>query len=124
MKKVTLILFAVTLGLFTACNQGQKKSDKSTDTEAKAVEQVAKETSQKLSGDYICTAHWNDDLVGKAKMTFDNDSVSLAGIAKTTYRIKGDSLFVDMHQYEMGFVIDGKTLTTTGPAGKVSYTKQ
>jgi len=123
MKKITLILTAIAL-TFTmiSCGGGnsQKKDDKTKKSETKKVTPE----KQTLSGTYVCTAHWNDALIGQAKMVFQNDSVSLAGIAKTTYRIKGDSLFVDMHQYEMGFVINDKTLTTTGPAGKVSYTKK
>jgi len=116
---LTVIIFAITM---ISCGGGnsQKKDDKTKKSETKKVTPE----KQTLSGTYVCTAHWNDALVGQAKMVFQNDSVSLAGIAKTTYRIKGDSLFVDMHQYEMGFVINGQTLTATGPAGKVAYTKK
>ncbi len=123
MKKVTLALFVIAVAVFTACNQGGKKESKSND-EKKAIAKEQPSAPQGLSGDYVCTEHWNKDLIGKIKISFDKDSVDFPGIAKTTYRIKGDSLFIDMHRYEMGFIIDGNTLTTSGPAGKVSYQKK
>ncbi|MCF6182304.1 hypothetical protein [Lutibacter sp.] len=124
MKKVTLALFTITIMMFAqSCNQSQKKNEK-LNTKEKGITKVKVTKTQSLSGDYVCTEHWNKDLIGNTKMTFTKDSVSFAGVANTTYRIKGDSLFIDMHRYEMGFVINGNTLTTTGNAGKVSYTKK
>ncbi|HIE15839.1 MAG TPA: hypothetical protein EYP69_02830 [Bacteroidales bacterium] len=105
MKKVTVILVVIIMVVVSACNSKSGKT-------------------QRLSGDYTCTEHWNSDLIGKAIMSFDRDSVNFAGIAKTTYRIKDDSVFIDMHQYEMGFAIDGNTLKATGGAGTVAYTKK
>jgi carboxypeptidase C (cathepsin A) len=124
MKKVTLALFVITFTMGTmSCNQSQKTNEQS-NTKEKIIKTVKEKKTQKLSGNYICTEHWNKDLEGQIKMTFNNDSVSFPVISNTTYRIKDDSLFIDMHQYEMGFIIDGNTLTANGNAGKVSYTKK
>jgi len=124
MKKVTLALFMITFAMLTiSCNQSQKTNEQSK-TKEKIITTVKENMTQRLSGNYICTEHWNKDLIGQIKMTFNNDSVSFPVISNTTYRIKDDSLFIDMHQYEMGFIIDGNTLTANGNAGKVSYTKK
>jgi len=123
MKKVTLILAVIVMVVVSACNSNQKENKQST-TENNTVEKAKTESTQTLFGDYICTEHWNSDLIGEAKISFNNDSVSFAGIGKTTYRIKGDSLFIDMHRYEMGFAIDGNTLKASGGAGNVAYTKK
>ena len=122
MKKLTLILAVIIMVVVSACNSNQKENKQST-MENNSVEKTKTEKTQTLSGDYICTQHWDSDLIGKAKISFNNDSVSFSGIGKTTYRIKGDSLFIDMHSYEMGFVIDGNTLKASGAAGNVVYTK-
>ncbi|HUX55287.1 MAG TPA: hypothetical protein VMV56_12785 [Williamwhitmania sp.] len=120
MKRVTLILAAaVAIGvLATSCNsttQSKQQKDKVS----------TNNSSEKLSGTYVCTEHWNNVLVGEAKMIFgDDNKVSFAGIASASYRVKGDSLFIDMHTYEMPFKIDGNTLRASGPAGKVAYTKK
>jgi hypothetical protein len=124
MKKVTFTLFMIAFIMITiSCNQGPKTNEQSNNKE-KSTTEVKENNDQRVSGNYICTEHWSEDLVGNIKMTFRNDSVSLQGMPKTTYRIKNDSLFIDMHQYEMGFLINGKTLTTKGGAGVVSYTKE
>ena len=118
MKKLTVILVVLALSMtMFSCGGNNTQENKTESQEPVKVE------SQGLLGSYLCTEHWNDALIGQIKMTFENDSVSLAGISKTTYRIDGDSLFIDMHQYELGFVIDGNNLTTSGSAGKVSYRK-
>ena|GEM_PF-3737929 len=107
--------------IISACNSNQSKNDQVTTTDVS----VAKtENTQKLSGDYVCTEHWNSDLIGSAKISFNNDSVNFSGMAKTSYKIKDDSLFIDMHSYEMGFAIDGNTLRSSGSAGNVAYTKK
>jgi hypothetical protein len=121
MKKVTLIFASVVVMLvsFTSCNNS--KQDKN---ETDKVKVSAKKIQKSLSGTYLCSEHWNDDLVGTLKMTFsDNNKVSLAGVANTSYHIEGDSLFIDMSTYEMAFVMEGNTLKTSGPAGTVAYTK-
>ena len=121
MKKVTVILAAILIMLvsFTSCNNS--KQDKSDPAKGKV---ITKKNQKSLNGTYICSEHWNNDLVGTLKMTFsDNNKVSLAGVTNASYRIEGDSLFIDMHTYEMAFVIDGNTLKTSGPAGTVAYTK-
>jgi len=124
MKKLILLSFTITLAMFViSCNQNQKTHEQSNSKE-KSITTVKEKKVQKLSGDYICTEHWNKDLIGQIQMTFNNDSVSFAGITNTTYRIKDDSLFIDMHQYKMGFIINGNTLTANGNAGKVSYAKK
>jgi len=121
MKKVTLIIAALMTIIISACNSNQSKNDQVTTTDVS----VAKtENTQKLSGDYVCTEHWNSDLIGSAKISFNNDSVNFSGMAKTSYKIKDDSLFIDMHSYEMGFAIDGNTLRSSGSAGNVAYTKK
>lgn len=121
MKKVTLIFVSVAVMLvsFTSCNNSNQNKDK-TDK----VKVSTKKSQKTLSGAYVCSEHWNDDLVGTLKMTFsDNNKVSFAGVTNTSYRIEGDSLFIDMSTYEMAFVMDGNTIKTTGPAGTVAYTK-
>jgi len=123
MKKIMVVLFSIASMLVVqSCSQGQKTNE--TKTKEKISTKVKSVKNKRLSGTYVCTEHWNDALVDQIKMVFKNDSVSFSGIAGTTYRIKGDSLFVDMHKYEMGFVINGNNLTTTGPSGKVSYSKK
>ena len=120
-KIVTLVITGLLTIIVSACNSNQSKNDQVATTDAS----VAKtENTQKLYGDYVCTEHWNSDLVGSIKISFDNDSVNFSGIGKTSYRIKDDSLFIDMHTYEMGFAVDGNTLKSSGPAGKVAYTKK
>jgi hypothetical protein len=121
MKKVTLIFASVVIMLvsFTSCNNSKQNKH-----ETDKVKVTTKKNQKKLSGTYVCSEHWNDDLVGTLKMTFsDNNKVSFAGVTNTSYHIEGDSLFIDMSSYEMVFVIDGNTLKTSGPAGTVAYTK-
>jgi len=123
MKKLTLILAVSAMFAVSACSSNQNENDQSSE-KANTVEKTVTEKSQSLSGDYVCTKHWNSDLVGKATISFNGDSVSFAGIAKTTYRIQDDSVYIDMHSYEMGFAIDGNTLKASGNAGEVAYTKE
>lgn len=121
MKKVTLVFASVALMLVSLTSCNNSKQDKS---ETDKVKVTTKNNQKSLSGTYICSEHWNNDLVGKLKMTFsDNNKVSFAGVTNTSYHIEGDSLFIDMSTYEMAFVIDGNTLKTSGPAGTVAYTK-
>ncbi|MDA3780842.1 MAG: hypothetical protein PF487_11590 [Bacteroidales bacterium] len=109
MKKITLTIatLAIMIVSFSACNNAKQNKQ------------------NKISGTYVCTEHWNDALVGNIKIVFSDDNkVSLAGVANTSYRIDGDSIFVDMHSYEMSFKIDGDVLRTSGSAGIVAYTKK
>ena len=122
MKKVTLILASVVVILvsFTSCNNSKQNKN-----ETDKVKETTKKIQKSLSGTYICSEHWNDDFVGKLKITFsDNNKVSLAGVTNTSYHIEGDSLFIDMSTYEMTFLIDGNTLKASGLAGNVAYTKK
>ena len=123
MKKVTLTLVVLAIVLISACNSNQKENNQSA-TKKNSLEKTTTKKSQQLSGDYVCTEHWNNDLIGQATIFFNNDSVNFSGIGKTTYRIKGDSVFIDMHSYEMRFAIVGNSLKATGGAGSVAYTKK
>jgi hypothetical protein len=77
-----------------------------------------------LLGQATSSENCNDDLVGTLKMSFSENKASFAGVTSASYRIEGDSLFIDMSTYEMAFVMDGNTIKTLGPAGKVAYTKK
>jgi len=123
MKKLTLILAVSAMFAVSACSSNQNEKEQSSE-KTNTVEKTVTEKSQSLTGDYVCTKHWNSDLIGSAKISFKGDSVDFSGIAKTSYRIKDDSVFIDMHQYEMGFAIDGNTLKASGNAGEVAYTKE
>ena len=123
MKKAIFTMAVILVVLLTACNSKPKEKDQIT-TKENSTEKTTTEQNQKLSGNYVCTEHWNSDLIGGAVISFDKDSVNFSGIGKTTYRIKGDSLFIDMHSYEMAFAIVGNTLKATGGAGTVAYTKK
>ncbi len=124
MKKLIVSLFTIMLLLAVVSCDGAKEEKKQADKPNNAA-QVTQENSASLHGDYVCTKHWNEALVGEAKITFgDDNKVNFAGQANTTYRLKGDSVFIDMHNYEMGFKIEGNTLKASGSAGEVIYTKK
>ncbi len=86
MKKVTLTVVVIFVFLLTACNSNSNEKSRVSIKE-NSVEKATNEQTQNLSGNYVCTEHWNSDLIGKAVISFDNDSVSFSGIGKTTYRI-------------------------------------
>lgn len=123
MKKLNFIMFItlICISFFVvSCGGNNNEANSSKTTNAT----VEKASSNVLSGDYICTKHWNDSLVGKTKLTFNGNSVSFAGVANTSYTIKDNKVLIDMKTYKMEFIMNGNTLTTKGPAGEVVYTKK
>ncbi|HID39626.1 MAG TPA: hypothetical protein EYP36_08950 [Calditrichaeota bacterium] len=126
MKRLSVVLSAAMfVFLVFSCGDNQKENAQSNEQNQNETVQTETASSTILQGDYVCTQHWNDALVGKAKITFYEDGkVDFSGGVQTTYRLKNDSVFIDMKKYEMGFKIEGNTLKASGSAGEVAYTKK
>ncbi len=116
MKKVAALLLLVLVFALASCS---KKADGE-----KTAPAVSQKSSVTLSGDYVCSKHWNEDFVGELKMTFKDDKVSMMGVTNGDYTVKGDSLIIDLGSTKMKFKIDGNTLSMKGRLGEVAYTKQ
>ncbi len=103
-----MILLAVplTLGFLTSCGGG----------------------GETLAGRYVCTEHWNEDMVGRISFEFRDDGTvrqSPMG-GDGTYEISDGYVTVVNDLLEDGITlkIEGNSLRIANPMGDVVYTKE
>ena len=102
MKKFTLIITVLFSMLMWSCNRGSKS----------------------LSGEYVCTKHYSEGMVGELKIDFSEDgtcvSVSEFANIKGTYKVEGDSVYITNKMFDLTMKVDGNKVYTS----TVEYTKE
>ena len=96
---VTAVLFSI---LTWSCNSGSKS----------------------LNGEYVCTKHYSESMIGELKLNFNEDGtcVSVTEFANIegTYEIKGDSVFITNKLFDLTLKVEENKVFNTS----VEYTKE
>ena len=80
--------------------------------------------SNSLSGEYVCTKHYSESMIGELKIDFNEDgtciSVTEFANIKGTYEIDGDSVYITNNLFELTLKVEGNKVFNTS----VEYTKE
>jgi hypothetical protein len=80
-------------------------------------------SSNDLSGEYVCTKHITDDMVGELSLDFQKDgTVIMKPLNREgSYEVNGDTVSLDVG-FELTFTKEGNTLSSSD--GSVVYEKK
>jgi len=80
--------------------------------------------SKSLSGEYVCTKHYSESMIGEVKLDFNEDgtciSVTEFANIKGTYEVKGDSVYITNNLFELTLKLEGNKVYNSS----VEYTKE
>ena len=81
-------------------------------------------SSADIEGEYVCIKNYTDAMVGKAVLDLKKDgkAVLLPLNFEGTYKIEGDKVEIELEQFNLSFVIDGRKLVSKD--GAVVYEKK
>ena len=82
------------------------------------------ESSADLSGEYVCTEHFSESMVGKISLDFQNDGTVLMKPLNSEgkYTVERNTVTVNLEQFDLTFTKEGNTLTSSDET--VVYEKQ
>ncbi len=72
-------------------------------------------TSSDLRGEYVCVEHFSEGMVGKISLDFNDDGTVLMKPlnSKGNYSIEGNTVTVELEQFDLTFTKDGDVLTSS-----------
>ncbi len=72
-------------------------------------------SSSGLSGEYACTEHYTESMVGKISLEFNKDGTVLMQPLNSEgkYTVEGDTVTINLEQFDLTFTKDGDTLTSS-----------
>ena len=81
-------------------------------------------SSSDLSGEYVCTKHLSESLVGEISLDFQKDGTVLMKPLNSEgkYTVEGDTVTIDLEQFDLTFTKDGDKLISSDES--IVYEKQ
>ncbi len=85
---------------------------------------ISCDSSNSLSGEFVCTEHFTDSMVGKISLDFQKDGTVLMKPLNSEgkYTVDGNKVVVNLEQFDLTFTKEGNTLTSSDKT--VVYEKQ
>jgi len=85
---------------------------------------VSCDSSNSLSGEYVCTEHFTEAMVGNISLDFQKDGTVLMKPLNSEgkYTVEGNKVVINLEQFDLTFTRDGNTLTSSDKT--VVYEKQ
>ena len=81
-------------------------------------------SSKALSGEYVCTEHVAESLVGEISLDFQKDGTVVMKPLNSEgkYTVEGDTVTIDLEQFDLTFTKDGNKLVSSDKT--IVYEKQ
>jgi len=85
---------------------------------------VSCDSSNSLSGEYVCTEHFTEAMVGNISLDFqENGTVLMKPLnSEGKFSVEGDTVTVNLEQFDLTFTKDGDKLISSDKT--VVYEKQ
>ena len=72
-------------------------------------------SSSGLNGEYVCTEHYSEGMVGQISLEFNKDGTVLMQPLNSEgdYTVEGNTVTIELEQFDLTFTKDGDTLTSS-----------